>query len=165
MCINQNFASKSAFFWLCFNFQQRRTIDLSICLFVYLDMSVSANPSFRSTNCPYLSVGPVRFGVAVDPPIGSPVHLSTSTRLSRVIRLATCVYVHAYLLNMFLPIYAFAFTCLIKPSLVFLFIANLFALVRSLTLHLTRGLNWPDGLYDSFSVSLESSASPGDSPS
>jgi len=32
---------------------------------------VSANPSFRSANCPYLSVRPVRFGVAVDPPIGS----------------------------------------------------------------------------------------------
>lgn len=32
---------------------------------------VSANPSFRSANCPYLSVCPVHFGVAVDPPIGS----------------------------------------------------------------------------------------------
>lgn len=32
---------------------------------------VSANPSFRSANCPYLSVCPVRFGVAVDPPIRS----------------------------------------------------------------------------------------------
>lgn len=32
---------------------------------------VSANPSFRSANCPYLSVRPVRFGVAVDPPIRS----------------------------------------------------------------------------------------------
>lgn len=32
---------------------------------------VSANPSFRSANCPYLSVCPVRFGVTVDPPIRS----------------------------------------------------------------------------------------------
>lgn len=32
---------------------------------------VSANPSFRSANCPYLSVRPVHFGVAVDPPIRS----------------------------------------------------------------------------------------------
>lgn len=45
-----------------------------VCIPLYA--SVSANPSFRSANCPYLSVRPVRFGVAVDPPIGPSINPS-----------------------------------------------------------------------------------------
>lgn len=69
----------------------------------YFVTFVSANPSFRSANCPYLSVRPVRFGVAVDPPIGSiGPSINLYTRPSRVTPpncMRACV--RAYLSNLF----------------------------------------------------------------
>lgn len=143
---------------------------------------VSANPSFRSANCPYLSVHPVRFGVAVDPPIGSiyqplPVHPVSPNELHACMR--ACILIqsirqsNSLVLASLLSYSLFLPPPLLSHSLLSIYLSSYpFAVVRLLPFRAPTWILHAASIYRTtyrapvqlVLHSRESRESPGDSP-